>query len=126
MAPLPPAGIVAPEAPMIAGVEPVPGPKPPRQPRMHGDDISMEERLERLERMVQSLMAQKGQWQGRTELRLKERADMDGKMDQKDIERNEQLPSARQSLRSSRPKLRIAYSFPTPWDQKLLRNFRPA
>ena len=109
MAPLPPMGIVAPPippVPMVAGVEPGPGPKPPRQPRAHSGEVSLEERLERLERMVQSLMAQPGPRPGHPEFHLKGLAEQDGKFERKEIEKNEEF--ARRQEEFARKQMEIA------------------
>jgi len=57
-----------PVAPMIASTEPQPGqPVAPRQARRPGRDSSLEERLDRLEKMVESLAAQQNRNPGQFE-----------------------------------------------------------
>jgi hypothetical protein len=77
-----------PPAPILAAVEPAPAPRagwsprPARAPRPGNDDSSLAERLERLERMVESLVNQQNP-KAHVDFHLK--AEKDGMIDRKEI-----------------------------------------
>jgi beta-lactamase regulating signal transducer with metallopeptidase domain len=80
-------GVIVSPAPFLAAVEPSPGPaphppRPLRAPHPENGDSSLEERLERLERMVNSLANQQHPG-AHAEFHLK--AGKDGKIDRKEI-----------------------------------------
>ena len=103
-------GIPAPPTPMIATVQPAPfaSPRTPRPPRARPGDSSLEERLDRLEHMVESLIAERGERPGHPEWHLK-----DGMTNPKEIEKmkeyakREAARAAEEAKRASREAERV-------------------
>jgi len=89
----------APPTPMLAPGQPFQELRPPRAPRSAptllargGGDARLEERLERLERMVESLLAQRGMQPGEPPYHLKGPFEKNGTIDRKEIEKSRALP----------------------------------
>ena len=95
-----------PPTPFLATVQAGPAPAAPRAPRARPADSSLEARLERLERMVESLIAQQHPKPGHFDFHLKELGEKHELFDRKDIAKMEALARRQAELsRDMKPEI---------------------